>query len=326
MNKRSIQVLLASCAYSMIPMVSILSSAFMLRIDYGADYSVAFTVVTAAAEVLLMGIPALFMLAFPQGRALLLDPVYRRFNLRTLLAVPIAVVGFFAIISLNMLWIALLDSIGASNQLETLSDPAGPNELWMGVLAIAVAPAITEEFLFRGLMQSAYKGMKPLKMALIVGGLFAFMHGNTAALPAHLVLGVLICLVVYLSGSFWAGVIMHFIHNTLSLSYSLLVEQLLPPQALEEAAQASVGAAEVLQYFIGFVVCAAVVAGLLFLLQRLNKRDTQRALDGQSPCSQPPEPISKLSFLPLIPGVVTQLGIYLLTFVAMFVDMSGGIG
>jgi membrane protease YdiL (CAAX protease family) len=92
-------------------------------------------------------------------------------------------------------------------------DPA--RWLVIAVLAIAFAPAI-EELFFRGAIQHA------LERRLGAGGaiagaalLFAMVHVDTLpwVIPLHFVLGAVFGWAVHLTGSIWAGVILHAVNN-----------------------------------------------------------------------------------------------------------------
>ena len=93
----------------------------------------------------------------------------------------------------------------------------GAKEIFMGVLSIAVVPAVVEELVIRGIV------MQPLrkygdKFAIIVSaGLFACMHGNMVQIPYTVVGGLLLGYLAVTTGSLWPSVILHFVNNLYSV-------------------------------------------------------------------------------------------------------------
>ena len=87
----------------------------------------------------------------------------------------------------------------------------------LGVLAIAVVPAIVEETAIRGIV------MQPLrkygdKFAIIASSvLFACMHGNMVQIPYTVIGGLLLGYLVIATGSLWPAIILHFINNLYSV-------------------------------------------------------------------------------------------------------------
>ena len=93
----------------------------------------------------------------------------------------------------------------------------GAKEIFMGVLSIAVVPAIVEELVIRGIV------MQPLRkygdrFAIIVSAvLFACMHGNMVQIPYTVVGGLLLGYLAVTTGSLWPSVILHFVNNLYSV-------------------------------------------------------------------------------------------------------------
>lgn len=89
-------------------------------------------------------------------------------------------------------------------------------ELWMGILVIAVIPAIGEEFLFRGIiMKFCAKRMKgnivwPILLSSV---LFASMHFNVVGMVSLIIAGLTLGYVYYLTGSLVLSIFAHFIVN-----------------------------------------------------------------------------------------------------------------
>ena len=101
---------------------------------------------------------------------------------------------------------------------ELLAALTGAGHSWlMLMLAIAVTPAIVEEVVFRGYIQSATGGTIK-KVALFNGLLFGIMHLNLHQFLYTFLLGVIFAYMVYYTRSVWSAVFSHFIVNGVNVS------------------------------------------------------------------------------------------------------------
>ncbi len=109
-----------------------------------------------------------------------------------------------------------------SRQLGELA--ADPDTAVMLFLGVAVAPAICEEALFRGLAQGALRRRVSARSAIVIqAALFGVYHLNVyQALPAFAV-GLLMGWLAERSGSLLPGVILHALHNGLALATQFYV-------------------------------------------------------------------------------------------------------
>lgn len=94
---------------------------------------------------------------------------------------------------------------------------AGIKETLLGVLSVAIVPAIIEETVIRGVL------MQPLrkygdKFAILMSALvFACMHGNMVQIPYTVVGGCLLGYLAVVTESLWPSIILHFINNLYSV-------------------------------------------------------------------------------------------------------------
>jgi membrane protease YdiL (CAAX protease family) len=96
----------------------------------------------------------------------------------------------------------------------------------LGVLIIAVIPAIGEELLFRGLIQNQMHGIsKNIHVAIwVTGFLFSAMHLQFYGLIPRMLLGVLFGYMYYWSGNLLVPIIAHFINNAFTLTMLYLFQ------------------------------------------------------------------------------------------------------
>jgi membrane protease YdiL (CAAX protease family) len=86
--------------------------------------------------------------------------------------------------------------------------------LLMALINIALVPAICEEVMFRGYVQSAFEKSWGVWPAILVSGLiFGLFHIQLANLLPLATLGILLALVTWLSGSLLPAIAAHFINN-----------------------------------------------------------------------------------------------------------------
>ena len=85
------------------------------------------------------------------------------------------------------------------------------------VLAYCLFPAITEEFLFRGIVTAEYESVSVPFAILMPSLCFAVMHLNFARLPAYFFSGIMLSLVLYATRSVLAPMLVHALHNVTAL-------------------------------------------------------------------------------------------------------------
>jgi sodium transport system permease protein len=89
----------------------------------------------------------------------------------------------------------------------------GRAPLWLLLLSVALAPALCEELVFRGLILSGLRRLGPWTAIGVSALLFGLMHASVYRLLPTLTLGVLLGHVVWRSGSIWCGTVGHLINN-----------------------------------------------------------------------------------------------------------------
>ena len=94
-------------------------------------------------------------------------------------------------------------------------------------LVIAVAPAICEEMLFRGLIYNSMKARYRVSVAIaIVAVLFGIYHMSLVKFIPTGLLGFVLCYVAYKTGSIYPSMMMHFINNAFSVVASYYPEKI----------------------------------------------------------------------------------------------------
>lgn len=92
------------------------------------------------------------------------------------------------------------------------------NDLLANIIVVAVIPAVTEEWLFRGWLQRTLSRVMPVGWAIVVQGfIFSAIHFQFLGFVVRWVLGILLGLFRQWTGSIWTGVIAHFVNNLLGI-------------------------------------------------------------------------------------------------------------
>ncbi len=103
---------------------------------------------------------------------------------------------------------------------------------WVVLLTGALAPAIAEEFFFRGFVLSAFRsklsGFRSVLLSSLLFGLFHVIAGSVLSIEKFLptiTLGLAIGYVAIRTGSLLPGILLHTLHNGLVFSMSRFTEQ-----------------------------------------------------------------------------------------------------
>jgi hypothetical protein len=95
-----------------------------------------------------------------------------------------------------------------------LAQASSPLEFVFVVVTVALVPAVSEEFLFRGLVQGSFEeSYGGLRGAVIAGIIFGAYHLNPFGIVPLVALGVFFGYVVYRSGSLLLAITAHFFNN-----------------------------------------------------------------------------------------------------------------
>ena len=174
------------------------------------------------------------------------------------------------------LWLAILQKLGLNVFAVGTPVPTTRSELYLCLASAAILAPICQELLFRGAMLSAWEARGGRRAVWITTILFAMLHGSTEGLPAQLLAGVLLALVVLYTDSLYAGLIFHTVYNAgvTLLSY---YESAQPVDAAQQALvqmdifAALGGAAGVASILIDL----AIFGGIIWILMRRMRRSTE---------------------------------------------------
>lgn len=146
-------------------------------------------------------------------------------------SVQIAILPFIAIATILVFlplanaWSAFLGIIGYHGAGVSMPSFSNVGFYFLAIFVMAIMPAIGEEIFMRG---TVFPGLatRNIWFGVLMSGLFfSLMHANPVQTVHQFGLGVVLALVVALSGSIWASVIVHFVNNFISLTLTAYLPQ-----------------------------------------------------------------------------------------------------
>ncbi len=87
----------------------------------------------------------------------------------------------------------------------------------VGIVAIAVIPAILEEIMFRGLIFSVFERESARAAILFTTIMFALLHHGYQFILGNLFLGATLAVIMYRTNSIYAAMLYHFVSNLFAL-------------------------------------------------------------------------------------------------------------
>ncbi len=101
------------------------------------------------------------------------------------------------------------------------------------VIAFAIVPAITEEFIFRGIILADYSAYGVSTAIIMSGLMFSMIHFNLNQFLVFFFCGVVASYAVYITQSLWAAIILHSINNIYAIFFeSILWDVIKSPNSL----------------------------------------------------------------------------------------------
>ncbi len=120
----------------------------------------------------------------------------------------------------------LISMLFVDNAVASVTSAAYENSLGLNLLFIAIIPALSEEFAFRGVIFHTLKKHGLWFGVLMSALFFAMMHLNFNQFSYTIVIGSVMALTVLATGSIWGSVLVHFTLNANSVLLMKLLESL----------------------------------------------------------------------------------------------------
>ena len=95
----------------------------------------------------------------------------------------------------------------------------------LGLVGLALMPALGEEILCRGMMFGALKQNGTVYGIFLSALLFALWHGSPVQLVHQFLIGVVMALLVHFTRTVWTSIIFHFCNNAIVIIYEFVYKQ-----------------------------------------------------------------------------------------------------
>ena len=191
------------------------------------------------------------------------DPEPMRLGIKLEPNTPIVILGSIGIVIgaayINSFMVSFID-FGTLFETDPLTSPV---RVLMTFISIAVVPALSEEFLFRGCILSNLLPYGKNTAILFSALLFALMHGNFAQFFYTFIAGIVLGAVYVKTDSIWAPTFIHLFNNFYSVIQQFLYEQ------YGKDAQIN----KILFMLDMTVVCFGLAVGGWFLYKTLRRTD-----------------------------------------------------
>jgi membrane protease YdiL (CAAX protease family) len=159
-----------------------------------------------------------------------------------------------------------------NSQVQAIMQLKSFGDYLLGLLIMGLLPAVCEETLFRGGLQNFLTRwtQKPWLAILIVSALFSAVHFSFYGFLPRVLLGIVLGLIYYYTGSLWLCILAHFFNNAIAVSQFYFSNSV----SLKQMAQENPSLPLV---YLGLIAIPFAVA-LLALLKRISPQQQESSL------------------------------------------------
>ncbi len=175
-------------------------------------------------------------------------------NPKQVLLLPvISVAAIMTFLPFANLWSSFLGIIGYHGASASMPAFGNVGSYFLALFLLGLLPALGEELLLRGMTLSGLSTRGAAFGIFMSALFFSLMHGNPLQTVHQFGLGVVLAITLYLTGSIWAAVVVHFFNNFISVTLTAYLPQV-------DALIMKLG------YFNWLTGAASVVIGLFLLI------------------------------------------------------------
>lgn len=186
---------------------------------------------------------------------------------KQLILIPfIAIATILIFLPLANAWSSFLNIIGYKGGGVSMPNYSNVGVYFLSLFVMAILPALCEELLMRGSVMSGLSTRSVWFGILMSSMFFSLMHGNPLQTVHQFGLGIVLALVIMLSGSIWSAVLLHFANNFISITLSAYLPQV-------DKIYYSLGYYNWLVGFASIVVGIVMLIVLLYAFYRLGKKN-----------------------------------------------------
>jgi membrane protease YdiL (CAAX protease family) len=174
-------------------------------------------------------------------------------------------------------------------------------EFLLGIIVLALTPAICEEVMCRGVLMRAFEKRGKVGMIIISAGLFAVLHRNIQTFASIFFLGIIIGYITYRTNSIFGGIIAHFSNNTIALNVSYFTGVQGQTNVSFESINLieNMGKDGIFFFLIFVIIFILIFLGLILILRRNTEKTVKEIVINTT---KEKEDFS--SYIPLIIGLI----------------------
>ncbi len=194
---------------------------FMAGPALSASAGIGTYIVLGSVDLFIFGMPLMFLVKY--------RPIQGLCNLRAKKIGKHKLLVLYASLAAAFLSFVINYAISFSNdtvQGLSIYYPSASNatiwEVCASMIALAIIPALLEEFLMRGAIFSLFEKRSTLTAILVSSAAFAMLHTTTDTLLSAFAAAIVYGMLVYITDSIWSSVIAHLINNAYSILVTIL--------------------------------------------------------------------------------------------------------
>lgn len=181
------------------------------------------------------------------------------------------------------------------------------------LIALAIVPPISEEFIMRGTLLEVWRRYSPVGAAFLTSLLFALLHIAPSSLIIYMGIGLILAVIYIITRNVWLTVIVHFVNNIFSVLAALLIksqgglealqqsEEAAEAGALDISALANTQSGLIMLFFYSIIIAAIIIVPMLLLL-RSSCRRRKMGMYAEEESTEPEEPAEEAVFAPEEPS------------------------
>ena len=174
--------------------------------------------------------------------------------------IPFAILGLGGAMLCNLansIIYSLFSLFGATPQGGDIDMDLSIGSLFLNIVAVAVIPALFEEFAFRGVLMGLLRKKLSCPASIIISAAaFGLIHGNFAQMPFAFLMGLLLGYLYAASGSLWVPMLVHLLNN----SYSVILDHITNSLSAAEA--------NVIFYFSLLILLLSGIAAFCYIVKK----------------------------------------------------------
>ncbi len=143
---------------------------------------------------------------------------------KTVLLIIISFGGCMLANYVSSVILTILEGLGLYSTYSSIEEPENIADLVLMCIAVAVIPALIEEFAVRGILMSHLRRYGNAFAIITSAFIFGIFHGNAAQIPFAFVCGLFFAYAVIATESLWTGIIIHAMNNSLSCISSVIMK------------------------------------------------------------------------------------------------------